>query len=56
MTSFQAALRAEAQKMTQEISYFHEEIASNKEQIELVSNRSEQDEPSTCVFLFAVQN
>lgn len=37
--SFQAALRLEAQKMSSEINLYHEEIASNKEQIELVSQR-----------------
>ncbi len=36
---FQAALRMEAQKMTNEINFYQEEIASNKEQIELVRNR-----------------
>jgi hypothetical protein len=34
----QAALRMEAQKMNNEISFYQEEIASNKEQIELVRN------------------
>jgi hypothetical protein len=29
----------EAQKMTNEINFYQEEIASNKEQIELVRNR-----------------
>ena len=32
----QAALRMETQKMNNEINYYQEEIASNKEQIELV--------------------
>ncbi len=40
-SSFQAALRMEAQKMTNEINFYQEEIASNKEQIELVRNRIE---------------
>jgi hypothetical protein len=31
----------EAQKMTNEINFYQEEIASNKEQIELVRNRIE---------------
>ncbi len=33
---FQAALRMEVQKMSNEINFYQEEIASNKEQIELV--------------------
>ena len=37
---FQAALRAEAQKMSNEINFYQEEIASNKEQIELVRSLS----------------
>ncbi len=32
----QAALRMEVQKMSNEINFYQEEIASNKEQIELV--------------------
>ena len=34
--SFQAALRMDAQKLSHEINFYQEEIASNKEQIELV--------------------
>ena len=33
---FQAALRADLQKVTNEIHFYQEEIASNREQIDLV--------------------
>jgi hypothetical protein len=47
---FQAALRMETQKMNNEINYYQEEIASNKEQIELV--RSIYNKKIYQIFLF----